>query len=63
MDVDPFMDADPEIEKTSLYEMEKNMSMEEKILFENRLENGYDLDTDETYNKWKALKEEALAGE
>ena len=36
------------------------MSMEENIL---RLENGYDLDTDETYNKWKALKEEALAGE
>lgn len=45
-----------------LSEMEKNMSVEEKILFEERLENGYDLEIDEKYCKWKALKETAVAG-
>ena len=48
---------DPFQSEVSLAEFEAKLPQGDINLFNERLDNGYDLDTDLVYNQWKELKE------
>lgn len=54
------MDADP---VATLAEFESGMSVDNIQLFQQRFDNGYDLDHDCGYNHWKKLREETMQTE
>ena len=40
-----------------LAQLESEMSVEDILKFQQRYENGYNLKEDQSYNKWKAVKD------